>query len=185
MCSFGTELVLDSNIGAYYLKNFPKLGQTGTGNWAAMFGLLNIAFRPLGGIISDTLYRRTGSVWTKKIWLHFLGIISGIFLIVIGVENSHDKATMFGLVAGMAFFLEAGNGANFALVPHTWPANNGIISGLVGAAGNFGGIIFAIVFRYNGTDYARVFYIIGAITIGINLAVCWIPPINKRQIGGR
>lgn len=37
-CSFGTELSINSILGAYYLKNFKTLGQTGSGNWAAMFG---------------------------------------------------------------------------------------------------------------------------------------------------
>jgi NNP family nitrate/nitrite transporter-like MFS transporter len=37
-CSFGTELSVNSILGAYYLKNFKTLGQTGSGNWAAMFG---------------------------------------------------------------------------------------------------------------------------------------------------
>jgi len=120
-CSFGCELAVNSTLGTYYLANFPTLGQTGSGNWAAMFGLLNIVFRPLGGFTSDLLYRKTHSVWAKKILLHSLALICGAFLIAIGITNSHNQHTMFGLVAGMAFFLEAGNGANYALVPHVWP----------------------------------------------------------------
>jgi NNP family nitrate/nitrite transporter-like MFS transporter len=184
-CSFGAELAINSILGAYYLKNFPKLGQTGTGNWAAMFGLLNIVFRPLGGLVSDIIYRKTHSVWGKKILLHSLAMLTGAFLIAIGVTDSHSKSTMFGLIAGMAFFLEAGNGANFALVPHIHPHANGIVSGITGATGNLGGIIFAILFRYHGKDYGKVFWIIGIMTIAINLAVCWIKPIPKGQIGGR
>jgi NNP family nitrate/nitrite transporter-like MFS transporter len=30
--SFGAELAINSILGAYYLKQFPKLGQIGTGN---------------------------------------------------------------------------------------------------------------------------------------------------------
>lgn len=45
--------------------------------------------------------------------------------------------------------MDAGNGANFGLVPHVHPYANGIVSGLVGATGNFGGIIGAIIFRYS------------------------------------
>jgi MFS transporter, NNP family, nitrate/nitrite transporter len=92
---------------------------------------------------------------------------------------------MFGLTAGMAFFLEAGNGANYALVPHVHPHANGIVSGVTGSAGNFGGIIFAIIFRECKTDYAKPFWIIGIITIVLNLAVSWIKPIPKGQVGGR
>ncbi|EHL03408.1 putative Nitrate transporter [Glarea lozoyensis 74030] len=184
-CSFGAELAINSILGAYYLKQFPKLGQTGTGNWAAMFGLLNVVFRPLGGIASDYLYRRTRTVWSKKILLHALAIMTGVFQIIIGITNSHNQSTMFGLIAGMAFFLEAGNGANFSLVPHIHPFANGIISGVTGACGNLGGIVFAVIFRYNMKDYGKSVWIIGVMTIAINLAICWIKPIPKGQIGGR
>lgn len=61
----------------------------------------------------------------------------------------------------------------------------GIISGVTGAAGNLGGIIFAIIFRYNGKNYGKVFWITGTITIAINLSVSWIRPIPKGQIGGQ
>lgn len=126
ICSFGGELAINSILGSYYLKNFKYLGQTQSGRWAAMFGLLNVVTRPLGGFISDLLYKWTNhNLWAKKLWIHFLGVMSGIFLIVIGVLDSHDLDTMIGLVALMAIFLEAGNGANFALVPHVHPFANG------------------------------------------------------------
>ncbi len=184
-CSFGAELAINSVLGAYYLKNFPKLGQTGSGKWAAMFGLLNVAFRPMGGLFSDFLYNKTHSVWSKKIWLHSLGLLTGCFLLAIGLVNSHNQSTMFGLIAGMAFFLEAGNGANFSLVPHVHPHANGIVSGVTGAAGNLGGIVFAIIFRYNPGRQGKVIWIIGVMTLAINLALCWIKPIPKGQVGGR
>ncbi|KAJ8069843.1 hypothetical protein OCU04_000257 [Sclerotinia nivalis] len=183
-CSFGAELAINSILGSYYLKNFPTLGEAGTGRWAAMFGFLNVIFRPLGGILSDVLYRKTGSVWAKKIWLHALALCTGAFLIAIGLADPHEHATMFGLVAGMGLFLEAGNGANFSLVPHIHPFANGIISGVVGGCGNLGGIVFAIIFRYEGKDYARCFWIIGVFTIAVNVAVSWVKPIPKGQIGG-
>jgi NNP family nitrate/nitrite transporter-like MFS transporter len=61
----------------------------------------------------------------------------------------------------------------------------GILSGLVGASGNFGGVIFAIIFRYNGTHYARVFWIMGIMVITLNVLWIWVRPIPKGQIGGR
>lgn len=116
-CSFGGELAINSIIGAYYLKNFPRLGQTGSGRWAAMFGLLNVIFRPLGGIVSDLIYKYTGSLWGKKSWIVTCGVLTGVFELAIGLTNSHHEATMFGLVAGLAVFMDASNGANFGLVP--------------------------------------------------------------------
>lgn len=185
-CSFGGELAINSILGSYYLKNFPKLGQTQSGRWAAMFGLLNIVSRPLGGFIGDLIYKYSkGNLWAKKCWIHFVGVMSGIFLIVIGKLNPHNLDTMIGLVALMAIFMEAGNGANFALVPHIHPHANGILSGIVGATGNFGGIIFAIIFRYHPGQYARVFWIMGCMIIALNLCLAWVRPIPKGQIGGR
>jgi MFS transporter, NNP family, nitrate/nitrite transporter len=184
-CSFGSELAINSILGAYYLKNFPKLGQTGTGRWAAMFGLMNIVFRPLGGLVSDLIYKYTGSIWGKKGWIVFCGIVMGCFEIAIGLTNSHHEKVMFGLFAGLAVFMDASNGANFAVVPHVHPFANGILSGIVGASGNLGGIVFAIIFRYNGVRYDKVIWIIGAITVGVNVACLWIRPVPKGQVGGR
>lgn len=186
VCSFGGELAINSILGAYYLKNFPQLGQTTSGRWAAMFGLLNVITRPLGGFIGDLIYKWTNhNLWAKKFWIHFVGVMSGIFLIVIGKLNPHDLDTMIGLIALMAIFMEAGNGANFALVPHIHPHANGILSGLVGASGNLGGIIFAIIFRYNKTNYSRTFWIMGIMVILLNTMFMWVKPIPKGQIGGR
>ena len=40
-----SELAINNYIAAYYLKNFSYLGQTGAGQWASMFGLLNVVTR--------------------------------------------------------------------------------------------------------------------------------------------
>ena len=183
-CSFGGELAINSILGSYYLKNFKSLGQTGSGRWAAMFGLLNVAFRPAGGVIADVVYKSLG-LWGKKYLITSLAVVCGAFQIAIGLLDPHNKSTMFGLIAGMAFFMDAGNGANFALVPHVHPHANGIVSGVTGASGNFGGIIFAVIFRAYPRQYHTVIWIIGVMTIGINLSLSWIRPVPKHQIGGR
>lgn len=124
-CSFGAELAINSILGTYYSKSFPRMDQTETGQWAAMFGLLNIVCRPAGGFIADLLFRYTENVWSKKLLLTFLGLAMGAFQLAIGLSNPTSEATMFGLIAGLAFFLEACNGANFAVVPHVHPYANG------------------------------------------------------------
>ena len=123
-CSFRTEQCVNKILGAYYAKTFPDLGQTGSGNWTAMFGLLNFVFRPARGIISDIIYRNTRSLWGKKILIHFFRLMTGVFLLVIGFLNPNSKATFVGLMTGLAFFEEAGNGGTFALVPHVHPTSN-------------------------------------------------------------
>lgn len=136
--------------------------------------------------LGDVIYRYTnGSLWAKKLWIHVVGVITGVFAIIIGILDPKDLPTMIGLVFGLAIFMEAGNGANFALVPHVHPYANGVLSGIIAAAGNLGGVAFAIVFRYNNLDYHRVFWVIGIASIVMNLCVSWIKPIPKGQIGGR
>ncbi|CAJ2501122.1 Uu.00g039750.m01.CDS01 [Anthostomella pinea] len=188
MCSFGAELAINSILSAFYVKNFPKtLGQTDAANWAAMFGFLNVITRPAGGFLSDTLYKSTNhNLWSKKILVVTLGCLTGMMLIIIGTVDPKDLPTMIGLIALMAVFLEAGNGANFSLIPHVHPYANGIVSGTTGAGGNLGGIIFSIIFRFvdGSTNYAKTFWIIGIIMIGLNLCLCWVAPLPRGQIGG-
>ena len=124
-CSFGAELSFNSILVSYYSRNFPNLDQTECGQWAAMFGLLNIVSRPLGGILSDAIYRQWQSTWAKKIWLLFLGVSAGAFSLAIGLSNPKTEVTMFGLFAGMALFTQAANGATFSIVPHVYPSANG------------------------------------------------------------
>ncbi|KAL2813709.1 major facilitator superfamily domain-containing protein [Aspergillus granulosus] len=181
-CSFGAELAINSILGDYYDKNFPYMGQTQTGKWAAMFGFLNVICRPAGGFLADVLYHYTKTTWSKKILMSFFGVVMGAFLLAMGLADPKSEATMFGLTAGLAFFLEAGNGVIFALVPHVHPFANGIVSGMVGGFGNLGGIIFAIIFRYSHHDYARGIWILGAISIGVHLAVAWIRPVPRNQM---
>ena len=57
----------------------------------------------------------------------------------------------------------------------------GIVSGTVGGMGNLGGIVFAIIFRYNGSHYARSLWIIGVICIAGNMAVSWVHPLSRRK----
>lgn len=192
-CSFGGELAVNSILSSYYHANFPHLNQSKASNYAAIFGFLNFVTRPLGGAIADVLYVRSGrNLWMKKGWITICGILSGVLLLVVGLINPSEAdgrtiSTMVGLVSLAAIFIEAGNGANFALVPHVHPSANGIVSGCTGAGGNLGGVIFAIIFRFidSGAGYNKAFWIIGIMHMGINLAVCWIPPLPKGQIGGR
>jgi len=183
-CSFGGELAINSILGDYYMKSF-HTGQTKSGKWAAMFGLLNVVTRPLGGIVADFIYRLTNrNVEAKKFWLLFLIMGQGVFCILIGSLNPHKPPAMYGLVAGMAFFMEGSNGASFAVVPHIFPQANGVLSGYVGASGNFGGVVFALLFRFVTGGYWNTIKIIGIISMVVSVLVSWIKVIPKGQIGG-
>lgn len=61
----------------------------------------------------------------------------------------------------------------------------GLITGLTGAAGDLGGIIFLVIALASHTDYARGIWLIGVLVIASNLMTAWIPPLPKGQLGGR
>jgi NNP family nitrate/nitrite transporter-like MFS transporter len=110
----------------------------------------------------------------------------GIVQICIGFIPGMSVHSLIAAVAVSAIFTEAGNGANFAIVPHIHPSSNGIVSGLTGAAGNLGGIIFNLIFRFNGVDYHKAYWIIGIISLGLSLSVSWIPvPKVYRRLNTR
>ena len=101
--------------------------------------------------------------------------MQGIVLICIGTIANIPIHALIGATAVAAIFTEASNGANFAVVPHVHPARNGMVSGFTGASGNLGGIVFNLIFRFEGTNYRKSFSIIGAISLILSLSVSWIP----------
>jgi NNP family nitrate/nitrite transporter-like MFS transporter len=188
MNSYGAELAINAILSSYYFQTFPGLSQTEAANRAAIFGFLDFATRPLGGVVSDLLYKYSGhNLWLRKGWILTCSFLAGTLLILVGQLRPHDEPTVFGLMALVAMFLQAGNGANFSLVPHVHPQANGILSGLTGAGGNLGGIVFSVIFRFmdNGTNYAKGFWVVGVIHVGVSLMVSPIPPLPRGQIGGR
>lgn len=70
--TFGGELSINSNLSSFYIKaaGTQAWSQTLAANWAAMYGLLNVVTRPLGGYIADFLYPRVG-IEGKKYWMIF------------------------------------------------------------------------------------------------------------------
>ncbi|GHJ84651.1 hypothetical protein NliqN6_1053 [Naganishia liquefaciens] len=177
MTTFGFELAVDSILANVILKHHPNLGMEKAGYYASVFGLLNIVTRPLGGILADMLYRKFG-VGIKKYWMLGLGIGQGVLTIGFGMllknEVKPSIGAMMGIIVCLAFFNEMANGANFAIVPHCNSFNNGVMSGLVGAFGNLGGIVFALMFRFLGQGWQGWTYA-GVLALAVNCLLLLCP----------
>jgi NNP family nitrate/nitrite transporter-like MFS transporter len=178
--TFGLELVIDATMADILFTRFnkvlPGFDQTKAGYYTSIFGFLNLVTRPYGGYLGDVVYRYWGTR-AKKYWTILCGLVMGIFCLVGGVYLEKEKPHMPVLMAIFSIsviFSEFGNGANFALVPHCNPYNNGLMSGLVGSFGNLGGVIFAMVFRFQA-DAGKAYWIMGIICIVLNLIVLPIP----------
>ncbi|ORY80025.1 high affinity nitrate transporter NrtB [Protomyces lactucae-debilis] len=185
MCSFGSELAVEGIISNFYKAQAKSIDKQAwseqlAGNWSAMFGLLNVITRPLGGYLADKIYLATGNNVNNKRYFHLaLGVAQGTFFIWIGLVPGLKVHSLIAAMSFMAIFLEMQNGSAFSIVPHILPQSNGMVSGLVGASGNAGGVIFAVVFRFIAPDYHRAFWIIGCIILSLHLVVCWVPMPRK------
>ncbi|KAG2156770.1 nitrate transporter [Suillus bovinus] len=179
MTTFGYELAIDANLAnvLYTLLKSPTFGQTKAGYIAGIYGLLNVFSRPLGGYFGDLIYVKFG-VPGKKYLTIACGVAQGLLSLGLGLyidNHSHPSLTVIiAIFVILAIFNEVANGVNFSLVPHCNPNSNGFMSGIVGAMGNLGGILFAIIFRFEPSPPAKAFWICGIITVGVNLILCII-----------
>ncbi|KAH7886819.1 major facilitator superfamily domain-containing protein [Phlebopus sp. FC_14] len=182
--TFGYELAIDANLAnvLYTLLKSPSFGQTKAGYIAGIYGFLNIFSRPMGGYFGDLIYKKFG-VPGKKYLMISLGIVQGLFSLGLGLyidgRAKPDLSIIIVLFSILAVINEAANGVNFSLVPHCNPYSNGFMSGIVGAMGNLGGIVFALVWRFQPVPAGKAFWISGVLAMGINalLAVIGVPRV--------
>lgn len=166
MC-FGMEITFDNVASLHFVDTF-KLSQSSAGFWAGVFGLMNIFARALGGIVSDKTGKRFG-LRGKGILLAIVLLLEGVGLIVFAQADS----LVFAIVSMLTFalFLKMANGATYGIVPFVNEKNVGLISGIVGAGGNLGGMCFGFLFKSSAISYAQAFTYIGYMVIAVSLIV--------------
>ncbi|HEY4060916.1 MAG TPA: MFS transporter [Puia sp.] len=166
MC-FGMEITFDNVACLHFVDSF-KLSQSNAGFWAGIFGLMNLFARALGGIVSDRAGRRWGM--RGKGWL-LAGVLllEGIGLIAFAGAGSFPMAIIFMLC--FALFLKMANGAVYGIVPFINEKNVGLISGVVGAGGNLGGMLFGFLFKSESITYVRAFTGIGIVIMTVSVIV--------------
>ena len=70
-----------------------------------------------------------------------------------------------------ALFLKMSNGATYGIVPFVNTKNVGMVSGIVGAGGNLGGMLFGFLFKSSTITYVQAFTYIGYAVIAVALIV--------------
>ena len=79
--------------------------------------------------------------------------------------------SLFGAMAALVFFslfVQTAEGSTYGIVPYVDAQGIGAVTGLVGAGGSAGGVLFSLFFREMA--YAPSFRIMGALTILSSLA---------------
>lgn len=171
MC-FGMEITFDNVASLHFVDSF-HLSQHSAGFWAGLFGSMNLFARALGGFLSDRAgirwgMRGKGLLLTVALMLEGSGLIAFAHAPTLGIA--------IVLMLTFALFLKIANGATYGIVPFIDERNVGLVSGVVGAGGNLGGMAFGFLFRSDGLSYSQAFTDIGVVVLlaaGIVAIVRW------------
>jgi NNP family nitrate/nitrite transporter-like MFS transporter len=137
LATFGSELAVVSMLPLFFSDTF-NISAVQAGLLASGFAFMNLVSRPIGGLFSDK--------WGRKRTLTIC--ISGLAVgyVVLGMITP-EWFLVFAVLATMAcsFFVQAGEGAVFAVVPLVQRRLTGQIAGMAGAYGNVGAVTFLTV----------------------------------------
>ncbi|GAB4233801.1 MAG: MFS transporter [Stanieria sp.] len=139
LVNFGSELAVVSMLPAFFEGTF-ALSKTQAGMIAASYAFMNLAARPGGGLISDKL----GS---RKLTMAVLTAGMGIGYLMLGsVGSGWWLPVAVILTMACSFFVQAGEGSTFAIVPLVKRRVTGQIAGNVGAYGNVGAVAYLTIY---------------------------------------
>lgn len=164
---FGMEITFD-NVAALHFVNEYKLSQSSAGFWAGAFGFMNIFARALGGIFADRIGKSYG-MRGKGLLLATVLLLEGCGLILFAQAGSFTMAIIS--MISFALFLKMANGATYAITPFVNTKNVGLVSGVVGAGGNVGGMLFGFLFKSKSITYVQAFSYIGMIVVLVSLVI--------------
>lgn len=160
-CCFGMEITFDGVAALYFFDQF-SLGETEAGFWAMLFGFMNLFARAMGGVVADRVGQRYG-MRGKGILLAVLLLLEGLGILLFAQSGNLTMAIVSMLT--FALFLKMANGSTYALVPFINPKALGVISGVVGAGGNLGGMLMGFLFKSQSISYGQAFFYIGAAVV--------------------
>jgi NNP family nitrate/nitrite transporter-like MFS transporter len=155
--TFGSELAVVSMLPLFFADTF-GLSAVVAGMVASAYAFMNLMSRPGGGLLSDRFGRKST-----------LLILTGGLAVGYALMGIVDPTwpVWLAVVAAMvcSFFVQAGEGAVFAVVPLIKRSLTGQIAGMTGAYGNVGAVIYLIV--YSVVDASTFFMVIaGTAVIG-------------------
>lgn len=148
--TFGSELAVVSMLPLFFLDTF-EISQVHAGLLASGFAFMNLAARPGGGLISDRFGRkRTLTVLIAGLALGYcaMSLINSAWPLMVAVLTT----------MACSFFVQAGEGAVFAMVPLIKRRLTGQIAGMTGAYGNVGAVTFLTVLSF--VDASTFFLVI-------------------------
>lgn len=153
LVTFGSELAVVSMLPLFFKDTF-ALSLVAAGLLASGFAFTNLVARPGGGLISDRLGR-------KFSLLVLLTGLSAGYLIMSQITSAWPVVLAVIATMSCSFFVQAGSGAVFAMVPLVKRRMTGQIAGMVGAYGSVGSVLFLTVLSFTSP---RLFFLMIAAT---------------------
>ncbi len=150
--TFGSELAVVSMLPAFFMETF-ELSPVIAGLLGGAFAVMNLVARPSGGYLSDKLGRK------KTLSVLVAGLAVG-YMVLSQITSAWAIPLAVIAVMCCSFFVQAGEGAVFAMVPLVKRRMTGQIAGMVGAYGNVGGVTFLTCYSF--VDTSQFFMIIAA-----------------------
>jgi len=151
MVTFGSEVAVVSMLPLYFIDTF-AVSVAMAAAMASTFMAMNLIARPGGGYISDKVGRK------KSLLITVLGSVIG-YAGMSMIEADWSMVMTMVVVVFCSFFVQAGAGATFGVVPTIKRRLTGQIAGLTGAYGNVGAASFLLI--YSLTDATTFFTVIG------------------------
>lgn len=151
--TFGSELAVVSMLPLFFLETFDTLTPVQAGLLASGFAFMNLVARPTGGWFSDNFGRR------KALMILIGGLATGYFVLSMVDSNWWIALAVIATMC-CSFFVQAGEGAVFAVVPLIKRRMTGQIAGMAGAYGNVGAVTYLTILSF--VDYSTFFMVIGA-----------------------
>ena len=166
--TFGSELAVVSTLPTFFADTW-GLGPGLAGIAASGFAFMNLAARPVGGIMSDLLGSRR-----KTLTALIVGLLVG-YVLLSTVGEAWPWALAVVACMFCSFFVQAGEGAVFAIVPLVKKRVSGQIAGMAGAYGNVGAVCFLTIGLFVST---RVFFlsIAGAAVVALLASLFMVEP---------
>lgn len=169
---FGVELLMNANLAFYFADEPFNLDEGKAGLVAALFGLMNLFARSLGGIFSDIFAAKFGM--RGRLWAFFIiELVEGALFVAFSQIKVLGAA--IPVLICFSLFVQMAEGATFGIVPFVDPAVTGAISGIVGAGGNAGAVFGGFLINSDKDGgISEGFRNIGIIVMGLSFLVFFL-----------
>jgi MFS transporter, NNP family, nitrate/nitrite transporter len=177
---FGVDIAMNNAVALYFTEEFGQSTESAAA-LASIFGWLNLFARGLGGVMSDWSHARMGM--RGRIILNTALLFAEGSMVLVFAQTHTLAIAVFTLVI-FSFFTQAAKGSCFGIVPYIDYPRTGTITGIVGAGGNVGGVLYSLAFR--DLDYEAAFTIMGvSILASCFLSIFINIPGQSRLFGGQ